>query len=93
VFTEQLVDGVEPWGGVREVWAAGSPDAAHGVDTSDSFDRGVASLEAHSAYIDGLGWDDFDPEEFLQSIARPTGGRLGAKYGAAFEVFPMGWGS
>ncbi len=93
VFAEQLVDGVEPWGGVREVWAAGSPDAAHGVDTSDSFDRGVASLEAHSAYIDGLGWYDFDPEEFLQSIARPTGGRFGAKYGAAFEVFPMGWGS
>ncbi len=93
VFTEQLVDGVEPWGGVREVWTAGSPEAAHGVDTTGTFAAGVASLAAHSAYIDGLGWTDFDPEEFLQSVARPAGSRLGTTYGAAFEVFPMGWGS
>lgn len=93
VFNEQLIDGVEPWGGVREVWASGSPDARHGADTTDSLELGVASLEAHHAYIDGLGWDDFDPEEFLQSVARPTGSRLGTRYATAFEVFPMGWGS
>ncbi len=92
IFAEQLVDGIEPWGGVRAVWAAGSPDSRHAVDTTATFDRGVASLEAHRAYIDGLGWADFDPEEFLEGGARPAGTRLGVPRAATFEVFSMGWG-
>ncbi|WP_028656815.1 PIG-L deacetylase family protein [Nocardioides sp. J54] len=92
VFPEQLTDGVEPWGGVREVWAFGSPEATHAVDTTDTFDAGVASLEEHSAYIEGLGWENWDPREFLEGFARPTGSRLGTTFAAAFEVFPMGWG-
>lgn len=92
VFTDQLVDGLEPWGGVREVWASGSPEATHAVDTTDTFQAGVASLEAHRAYIDGLGWENWDPEEFLEGIARAVGPRLGVAKAAAFEVFPMGWG-
>ncbi len=93
IFAEQLVDGLEPWGGVREVWAAGSPDSTHAVDTTATFDRGVASLAAHRAYIDGLGWDHFDPEEFLASAARGAGAALGTTYATTFEVFPMGWGA
>jgi LmbE family N-acetylglucosaminyl deacetylase len=92
VFNEQLVDGLEPWGGVREVWAFGSPDSGHAVDTTDTFDAGVASLEAHGAYIDGLGWEDFDAREFLEGMARQTGQRLGTPFAAPFQVFPMGWG-
>ncbi|GAA4693877.1 PIG-L deacetylase family protein [Nocardioides conyzicola] len=92
VFHEQLVDGLEPWGGVREVWACGSPSSGHAVDTTDTFDAGVASLEAHGAYIDGLGWQDFDAREFLEGMARQTGQRLGTTFAAPFEVFPMGWG-
>ena len=92
VFPEQLTDGTEPWGGVREVWAFGSPGAAHGVDTTDSFDAGVTSLEAHGAYIDGLGWENWDPREFLEGMARGTGQRMGTTFAAPFEVFPMGWG-
>ena len=37
VFPEQIVDGIEPWGGVRAVWAFGSPQATHAVDTTDTF--------------------------------------------------------
>ncbi len=92
VFHDQLTDGLEPWGGVREVWAAGSPDATHGVDTTETFDAGVASLEAHGAYIDGLGWEDFDAREFLEGFARQSGQRLGVAFAASFEVFSMGWG-
>jgi LmbE family N-acetylglucosaminyl deacetylase len=92
VFPEQLVDGLEPWGGVREVWAAGSPEATHAVDVTDTFEAGVASLEAHRAYIDGLGWENFDPREFLEGFSRQTGGRMGVPMAASFEVFPMGWG-
>ena len=92
VFNEQLVDGVEPWGGVTEVWAAGSPAGLHAVDTTETFDKGVESLRTHDAYIKGLGWEDFDPAEFLEGVARPTGARLGVKFATSFEVFSMGWG-
>lgn len=90
VFREQ---GLEPWGDVRQVWAFGSPTSQHAVDVSDTFDAGVASLEAHRAYIDGLGWADFDPEEFLDGLARQAGQRLGVTRASAFEVFAMGFGS
>ncbi len=93
IFREQIEsEGLEPWGGVGEVWANSSPLSTHGVDTTDTFDAGVASLEAHRAYIDGLGWEHFDPREFLEGMARQTGQRLGVGMAAAFEVFPMGWG-
>ncbi|PWU44447.1 PIG-L domain-containing protein [Micromonospora globispora] len=87
IFPEQLVDGVEPWNRVRQVWAAASPQSRHGVDVTASFERGVASLRAHDAYLRGLGDGSFDPEEFLEGLARPVGTRLGVRYGAAFEVF------
>ncbi|MFC5730806.1 MULTISPECIES: PIG-L deacetylase family protein [Nocardioides] len=92
VFAEQLSDGLEPWGGVKEVWAFGSPDATHAVETTDTFDAGVASLTAHAAYIEGLGWENWDPREFLEGMARASGSRLGVTFAAPFEVFPMGWG-
>src|SRR3954447_933195 len=92
VFHEQLKDGVEPWGGVREVWAGGSPYATHGVDITETFEVGVASLRAHKAYIDGLGWENFDPAEFLEGMSRAVGQRLGVAHATAVEVFPMGWG-
>jgi LmbE family N-acetylglucosaminyl deacetylase len=92
VFHDQISDGLLPWGGVKQVWAAGSPDSRHAVDTTATFDRGVASLAAHRAYIDGLGWEFFDPREFLEGGARPAGTRLGVPMAAVFEVFGMGWG-
>ena len=93
VFAEQLTDDdLEPWGGVREVWAFGSPAGEHAVDITDTFDAGVQSLESHRAYIDGLGWADFDPREFLEGFTRPPGSRIGATYAAPFRVYPMGWG-
>lgn len=92
IHREQLVGGLEPWGGVRQVWVAGSPEARHAVDTTATFDRGAASLEAHRAYIDGLGWEHFDAAEFLEGMSRPTGSRLGVTHAAAFEVVSMTWG-
>ncbi len=93
VFSDQLSDGLEPWGDVREVWAAGSPRAEHGIDTTGTFDLGVESLKAHKAYIDGLGWENWDPAEFLEGLARATGQQLGVAFAAPFEVFPVGWGA
>lgn len=87
VFTETLGEGLEPWSGVKQVWAAGSPNARHGVDVTETFARGVASLRAHEAYLRGLGSGTFDPEEFLEGLGRAAGARLGSRYGATFEVF------
>jgi LmbE family N-acetylglucosaminyl deacetylase len=93
VFREQVESaGLEPWGGVREVWAASSPRANRGVDITGTFDAGVASLEAHGAYIDGLGWADFDPAEFLDGLSRAAGSRMGVRHAVGLEVFRMGWG-
>jgi LmbE family N-acetylglucosaminyl deacetylase len=92
IFSDQVTGGLEPWGGVRAVWAFGSPQSAHGVETTETFDAGVASLEAHRAYIDGLGWEHFDAREFLEGMARATGQRMGVAFAAPFEVFQMGWG-
>jgi LmbE family N-acetylglucosaminyl deacetylase len=80
-------DAGDRWNGVREVWAGGSPRGRHAVDTTDTFDLGVESLKAHKAYIDGLGWEAFDPAEFLEGISREAGTRLGTTYAAPFEVF------
>lgn len=92
IFAEQLDDDTEPWGGVREVWAAGSPVAEHGVDITETFDLGVDSLRAHRAYIEGLGWEHFDPAEFLAKGSREAGLQMGVTHATTFEVFPMGWG-
>ena len=88
---EQLDGDLEPWGGVKAVWAFGSPQATHAVDITDTFDSGVASLEAHAAYIDGLDWENWNPREFLEGFARQSGQRLGVAFAAPFEVLPMGW--
>ncbi|MEG3615205.1 PIG-L deacetylase family protein [Isoptericola haloaureus] len=89
VFTDQLTDGLERWDGVREVWVAASPRAEHAADVTDTFDDGVASLRAHAAYIDGLGWEDFDPAEFLGRITRGNGEAFGTEHATAFEVLSM----
>ncbi|HEU5478203.1 MAG TPA: hypothetical protein VFU90_00145, partial [Candidatus Tumulicola sp.] len=78
-----------PWR-VRHVLSAGGDAVTHGVDITDHFDKGVASLRAHAAYLAALGENPLaDPEEFLESIARATGARLGCVFGAAFEVISV----
>ncbi|MBV2153047.1 PIG-L deacetylase family protein [Kitasatospora sp. SUK 42] len=92
VFRELLAEGHEPWNGVRQIWAAGSPGAKHAVDTTGSFELGVASLAEHKAYLAGLGAPGggmADPREFLEGVGRGAGTRLGTRFAVAFEVFPL----
>ena len=89
VFTDQLGEGLEPWNGVKEVWAAGSPNATHAADVTDTFDAGLASLREHKAYLDGLGPDAGDPAEFLEGFARQTGQQLGCAMAVSMEVLPL----
>ncbi|HET6878487.1 MAG TPA: PIG-L deacetylase family protein [Jatrophihabitans sp.] len=86
VFRDLLDEGLEPWS-VSTVLVANSPLATHAVDVSDHFETGVASLNAHAAYLRGLGSSAMaEPREFLESIARQSGTRLGARFAVAFEV-------
>ncbi len=89
VFRDLLDEGLEPWSGVKQIWVAASPEAGHAVDVTDTYDKGVESLRAHKAYHDALGEGGFDPAEFLESVGRMTGTRLGSRYAVAFEVFPL----
>ena len=45
----------------RRCGRSAPPQSDHGVDTTDTFDAGVESLKAHAAYIEGLGWENWDP--------------------------------
>ena len=89
VFRDLAAAGLEPWAGVRQVWALGSPDGRHAVDVTDSFEAGVASLRAHRAYLDGLGPEAPDPAEMLEGMARQAGTQLGVAMAVSMEVFPL----
>ncbi|MER5435356.1 PIG-L deacetylase family protein [Streptomyces sp. NPDC002588] len=91
VFTDLLDAGLEPWNGVKYVLIAGSPTPTHAVNVDEHLAAGVASLQAHAAYLAGLGPGFPDPDEFLESIARMAGTRLGSRFAVGFEVFRMGW--
>jgi len=76
----------DPWQGISVVYVAGASAPTHFVDVTDTIDAGVASLREHQAYIDGLG-TDFDPDEFLRSIAGFGGMAAGCEYAVVLQAF------
>ena len=60
------------WPGIKAIYVAGANAPTHYVDVGASIDLGVASLLEHRVYIDGLG-RDFDPDDFLRSMAGYAG--------------------
>lgn len=77
----------EPWSGVRQVLVLASPLSGHAVDVEEHFDRGVASLRAHKAYLEALGGSMGEPEPFLRRAAEDAAARLpGSRLATAFEV-------
>ncbi|HEY8302463.1 MAG TPA: PIG-L deacetylase family protein [Jatrophihabitans sp.] len=88
VFRELLDEGVPPWP-ARQILVSGSPHATHGVDVTDTFEKGIESLEAHAEYLRGLSGPMSDPREFLEAFARQTGTRIGARFGVSFEVISL----
>jgi LmbE family N-acetylglucosaminyl deacetylase len=88
IFPELVDEGFEPWSGVRLVAFGGSPAATHAVDVTGHLDQGVASLEAHRAYLDNLG-TDFDPATFLREIVTAGGAAAGVPQAVTFEVLDI----
>ena len=56
-----------------------------------SIERGIASLEEHRVYLDGLpeGTMGTDPDAFLRGVAEQTGPALGVELAVTFEVIPF----
>ena len=79
-------DAGAPWDGVRFVAFSGSPQATHGVDVTDSFDTGVASLACHAVYLANIGGDMASPDAFLRGGATAAGEELGVELAASFEI-------
>lgn len=68
LFTELMDEGLDPWPGVRLLAFAGSTEANRIVDVSESFDDGVASLEAHAQYLQALGPGYPTPRNLLSGM-------------------------
>lgn len=85
IFTDLLAEGLEPWNGVRLVGISATSQPTHAVDVTGYLDAGVASLEAHRAYLDGLG-QAVDVREMLTGFTSEGGKGLGTEMAVAFEV-------
>ncbi len=81
--------GPEPWNGVRWVAVSGSPNATHAVDVESTVDRGIESLAAHKAYLDGLGPGPMSDPSFIRTFAVQNADRFGGKPAIAFQLIPF----
>jgi LmbE family N-acetylglucosaminyl deacetylase len=91
VFSEQIDAGLNPWGGVRQVWAASSPQSGHGVETTQTFDRG--SSHCGRTRRTSTGWagrTSIHRSSWKVVPDRPERGW--GSMATTFEVFPMDWG-
>ena len=79
----------EPWGGIQDVYVAGTAAPTHFVDVTATLDVGVASLREHRAYLEGLG-RAFDPDALLRSMAGFAGMVAGCDLAVAFQRFKVG---
>ncbi len=88
IFPDLVDAGYEPWGGVRHVAVAGSPNPTHAVDVSDTLEAAIESLQAHRAYLEGLGGAHpmADARAFLTMAAETSGRDFEGRPAAVFEL-------
>ena len=79
-------DRVEPWKGVRHVFVASSPKATHAVDVTEAFDAAVASVQAHTQYLAGLGITDSMARYGLEQLTNSVADRFGGRPAVPFEM-------
>ena len=76
----------QAWGGIQAAYVGGSNEPTHFVDVEETLNLGVASLQEHRVYLDGLG-RDLDPDEFLRSFTRASGTAAGCRYAVLFREY------
>ena len=96
IFPELVIEGLEPWNGVRFVAVLGVDEsvAGHGIDVSGFWERGLDSLREHQAYLDNLGPSAANTFEFLTAHARQSGQALGCEHAVPVELVKINepWG-
>ncbi len=88
IFPELIDEGLQPWNGVKMVCIAGSPQPTHAVDVTDSFEKGVVSLEEHRVYLENLPFH-VNPDEMLRGHAESVGKQFGTPLAVPFQVFTL----
>jgi LmbE family N-acetylglucosaminyl deacetylase len=87
IFPDLAEAGIAPWNGVKYIAIGGTPEVSHAVDVTSTLDAAVASLEAHRAYLDGLGENPMaDARGFLEWIAAMNAPRYGDRLASAFQL-------
>ena len=71
----------------ERVLVAGSPQATHAIDVSDTVDLAIASLAEHKLYLEGLGDHPMADPEFLRWLLADTGAKLGVDAAVGVEVY------
>jgi LmbE family N-acetylglucosaminyl deacetylase len=72
----------------RHALVTGSPASTHALDVTGTVDRAVASLAAHTAYLQGLGDHPMSDPEFIRFFLEQTGQRFsGTGAALSFELF------
>lgn len=85
VFPELVEEGLEPWS-TRWLLVAGDSRPTHGVDVSgEALQRGIASLEAHGAYLAGIPGHP-PPRPMLTAITAMQGGAMGVPNAVLFRA-------
>jgi LmbE family N-acetylglucosaminyl deacetylase len=76
-----------PCPSITAAYVMASSEPTHFVDVTETIDLGIASLREHRAYIDGLN-REFDPDEFLRSMAGYVGLGAGVEYAVSMHRYP-----
>ncbi|USX48538.1 PIG-L deacetylase family protein [Lentzea sp. HUAS12] len=89
VFPEQVEEGLEPHSPRWYLQVAMGDDATHGVDvTGEPLRRGVASLEAHAAYLAALP-DHPAPADLIPMFATMGGKAMGVEHAVLFRAHDL----
>jgi LmbE family N-acetylglucosaminyl deacetylase len=88
-WPELIEAGLQPWH-VNEVWIMAHPDMTHAVDITDTFDRKVAALQAHTSQT---GHQGDQLEGFLRGWGSGVAAMFGlgeGRLGECFRVMDLG---
>ncbi len=85
-FTEQLMDGLEPWN-ANDIWLGWTNEPNRREDISGLMDVKLAALAAHRSQVEGdlLGFF----EEWLPKDAEEEGKKMGVQHAEAFRVLAL----
>ncbi len=85
-FTEQLVDGLEPWN-AKHIWMGWTNEPNRYEDVTGTMETKLAALAAHRSQVEGdlLGFF----EEWLPKEAEEMGKKIGVRHAEAFRVVDL----